>query len=246
MSRKTKSSTPVSEARFTPPALALAICRRIDDMRESARLPRPEVILEPSAGCGSFVAAARTIWPGAAIYAVEPLSQYREVLLATGADSVHVGALEDFGREIGPDLIIGNPPFTLAEAHVRLLRPMLPVTGTLAFLLRINFYGGRDRVSFWREHQEDCMLPIAPRPSFGKNEHGKKGTDGTEYATFVWGSLGPGVGGRCHRGPHIIPADGEVWGDAPDPLPAAAAIADPSTADFFVEPTVSASAVDFE
>src|SRR6266511_3303810 len=81
-------------------------------------------------------------------------------------------------------LVVGNPPFRQAQAHVEAALDLLRVGDRLAFLLRLNFLGSRDRVRFWRRPGLESVQTIAPRPSFGLNKHGKPGSDGTEYALF--------------------------------------------------------------
>ncbi len=126
---------------FTPPDLALAICGLIKSNYDTAGvLSRPEAqILEPSAGQGAFVQAARQTWPGAWIDAVEIFDE-RAMLEKAGASSVLIvdfltspiddddpfsatkGVSAGFklsDSAIGYDLCVGNPPFRKAEQFVR-------------------------------------------------------------------------------------------------------------------------------
>jgi hypothetical protein len=97
---------------------------------------------------------------------------------------------EDFLRvEVGKfDLVVMNPPYSEAQAHVEHAIRHLKPGGTCAALLRIGFACTKKRRAFRVGHPFD-FYPLATRPSF----HGKEGgTDSCEYAWFVFG----GGGGR--------------------------------------------------
>lgn len=85
----------------------------------------------------------------------------------------------NFGE--GYDLIISNPPYSLAQEF---LTKALEIAGKtpVAFLLRLNFLGGQKRAAFWREHEPDQIWISPRRPSFTGG-----GTDATEYAWMLWG-----------------------------------------------------------
>ncbi len=77
------------------------------------------------------------------------------------------------------DLIITNPPFSLAQEF---LEKSLNESDFVAYLLRINFLGSKKRkVFFDKIGTPDKMFVLSKRPSFTG-----KGTDSTEYAWFVW------------------------------------------------------------
>jgi SAM-dependent methyltransferase len=163
----------VSDAYFTPEPLALAITERLADLGV-----RPARILEPSSGGGAFVRAARTTWSPARIVAVDIHESCR--LFAPGAEF----RCGDFLAQTDPegfDLVLGNPPFCDAQAHVEHARRMLRSGGIVAFLLRLSFLGSADR-------KELCAGPgryvaqIVPRPSFTSDG----ATDSSEYALFMW------------------------------------------------------------
>lgn len=171
----------------TPDALALAICKRL-----SAVVAEPRFLVEPSAGTGSFVRAVKATWPETWVEAVEVNPDHAGHLVAADADFV---ATDDWpkwadasvaGQRGSPDLILGNPPFRQAQEHIEAGLRWLGEGGRLAFLLRLNFLGSSSRVGFWGQPGLESVSVIAPRPSFGLNKKGKPGTDGTEYALFVW------------------------------------------------------------
>jgi hypothetical protein len=170
----------------TPLRLAHAICSRL---RSTFRDWVPEEVLEPSAGLGAFVRAARAAWPDAQVLANEIDRGFHRTLLQSGAHVVHHEDWLKLGRTLaeastgaGPrHLILGNPPFRFARQHIEAaLSAMLP-DDRLCFLLRLNFLGSSDRVEFWKQPGLQSVATIAPRPSFTG-----KGSDGTEYAVFTW------------------------------------------------------------
>lgn len=107
----------------------------------------------------------------------------------------HNEGLPDFKRSDNPlfahngaepvrdrfDLIIANPPYSIALEFIEAALSMRKSQGVVAFLLRINFLGSQERADWHRAHP--CKLYVLPRrPSFTGG-----GTDATEYAWFVWG-----------------------------------------------------------
>ncbi len=154
---------------YTPDALALECCRVLarDVVGTS-----PRCILEPSSGGGAFVRAADTTWPAAEIAAVD-VNPGQWVQYVMPFESYPI---TDF------DLIVGNPPYLLAEQHIRLAMSKLERGGVLAFLLRVNFLGSRARAALWKDHPISSFYVIRPRPSFTGGQ-----SDATEYALFVWG-----------------------------------------------------------
>lgn len=112
------------------------------------------------------------------------------------------------------DIIITNPPFSLAQEF---LIKSLREAPFVAYLLRINYFGSQYRKDFWDNNKPTHLFPLSKRPCFvwickghkKKNiksckrkysvgyldlcECGCKvgsGTDSTEYAWFVWDRLG--------------------------------------------------------
>ena len=188
---------------FTPLPLAEAICRRLFETVSAV-----DEVIEPSAGAGAFVRAARCTWPTATIRAVEPNAGAKKDLVDAGANSVERAtwedsrALEGVGRLERRILVVGNPPFLLGEEHVRIALNRMghsPTTGPrprwLAFLLRASFLAGdrRSRGLHMSVGGLRYVWHIAGRPSFTGD--GKR--DGAEYAVLVWqaGFSGPFEGG---------------------------------------------------
>lgn len=202
----------------TNPGLALAIVDRLlgKDADTASPLIVPHTnysVCEPSAGVGVFVKAVKSRID-CAVTAVECNPAFGKKLLQSGADNVEIG--DWLLHEGSYDLIIGNPPFNEAEYHVRhAVRQLKPGTGRLAYLLRLNFLGSMERTDFWAKYRPIKVYAITPRPDFLTpeltpvlNKHGKKGTDATEYALFVWSRGGVAVYDKkhayCELGSHIL------------------------------------------
>ncbi len=126
-------------------------------------------ILEPSAGRGAIVR-------GLLAYGASP---YR--LAACELDSARYHHLYNQHPEIGHshgdfadyartgaryDLIVMNPPFSLAEQHIRLACSLLAPGGTVAALVRLAFLAeSQTRAGFRRDLPHD-RLELVKRPSF--------------------------------------------------------------------------------
>lgn len=136
-------------------------------------------VLEPSAGRGAWVRAARQIEPSHVV-ACDIDSDRMPDLSQEACEPVLADfATHEFGRRF--DAIIGNPPFVHAEAHVRRALGLRDPVGVVAFLLRLAFLESKDRMPFWREHPASKVYVLSERPSFTGGQ-----TDNSAYAIFAW------------------------------------------------------------
>jgi len=165
----------------TPLKLAQAICKRLSEV-----IPVPISLIEPSAGIGHFVAAAREFWSKADITAVELREECKGQLEGCGATRVIFDTWESANLEKVPvpDLIVGNPPYELALPHLELALKRVSPGGHVALLLRMAFLNSQERVrELWDKKKGfRYLLPLAQRPSYtgdGKSEH-------SEYAVYVF------------------------------------------------------------
>lgn len=152
-------------------------------------------ILEPHVGAGAWARAAKH-WGARHVVGIDlnPLAEGFDACDTAfrGRDSLKV-------TEVQVDWILGNPPYDEAEVHIRHALELRPRLG-VAFLLRLNFLGGKARAKgLWQEHWPDDVLPVVPRPSFAKTviwveskkRPGKlvkktRDHDSCEYGLFVW------------------------------------------------------------
>lgn len=89
--------------------------------------------------------------------------------------------LDFFEHEGEYDLIITNPPFSLAQEFIEHSMSMAP---TVIMLLRLNFLGSQARHEFWKQFPPDGLIILSKRPSFTG-----KGTDSSDYAWFIWSDI---------------------------------------------------------
>ena len=86
------------------------------------------------------------------------------------------------------DLVIGNPPYGLAEEFVRQSLNVLCEGGRCFFLLRLAFLESKKRhLGLFTDFQPKRVYVLSRRPSFfSSSEDGKKTTDAMAYAMFLW------------------------------------------------------------
>lgn len=130
--------------------------------------------LDPAAGPGVFGDVVRATWPRCRVDSIEPRAEETAGLKAKcrPGERVYADDLVTFadwraarGRS-GPyyGLIIGNPPFSLAQLFVETLRPMLTEGGRLVLLLPTRWANrGEDRAA-WLHTRETviCLCGVAP------------------------------------------------------------------------------------
>lgn len=203
----------------TPTVLAQAIVHRL--IEDGIINPETQSrVLEPSAGSGNFVRALAE-QGFSNITAVEP--QLKSFLKLEKSKVPGLTARQETLEEFlqGPlfhrfPLIVGNPPFSLGESHVRLCFDHLTEGGIMAMLLPLPFFVSEGRRELWEETDLFRVYPLRQRPSFTKTfkcpECSKKvsvpseekypkwctscdpaqllkpssSSDSVTYATFVW------------------------------------------------------------
>ncbi len=86
---------------------------------------------------------------------------------------------KDFFEHIeSTDLILSNPPFSIAKEFID---HSLKLSNTCIMLMRINYLGSIGRHVWWKENTPTALHVLSKRPSFTG-----KGTDATDYAWYVW------------------------------------------------------------
>lgn len=141
--------------------------------------------LEPSAGEGAIIRAVKARRTDIVWTAVEMREECRVDLTAC-ADVVSIADFREWRPDGRPfELVLGNPPFTLAS---RFISHALEVGERVVFLLRIGFLASEKRCSFFRKVGVPDIHIIPDRPSFTGT-----GSDATDYA---WAEFRPGWAGR--------------------------------------------------
>jgi hypothetical protein len=139
----------------------------------------PGSILDIGAGDGAWGQAARDRYPAAHLRGVE----LRSLPMPRAYDAWYVG---DFTR-VAPalpavDLVIGNPPFGIAEECIRLALDRLNFGGCAVFLLRLAFLESQRRAGgLFHEHPPELVSVCASRPQF----YGAT-TGVTAFAFYRW------------------------------------------------------------
>jgi hypothetical protein len=173
-------------------------------------------VIEPAAGQGNFIRALKISFPSDVIYHAHELQAKYAPLLQSVASYVTIGdwakGCIDEADARGPVpgcepmvLVIGNPPYNLAEEFV--LNSFMPLVDGeyVAFLLRVNFLAGKARAKeFYPKAGLKYVLPFDGRPKFRPGKNGKMGSDATEYAMFMFQ--------KGYKGPATIP-DGRISQD---------------------------------
>ena len=162
------------DAYYTPDALASACVSVVPFSGEG-------LVLEPSVGGGAFARAVRARWPRAFVTGLDANPE------APGRSDVHYFVPGDalaWRPMPPPNLIVGNPPYTDAEAHVQWALDTVAQGGTVGMLLRLAFLETKKRRAFWARWGSylDTVYVLAERPSFLAN--GKH--DSCAYGWFVW------------------------------------------------------------
>lgn len=148
----------------------------VDRLLESADLPAGKW-LEPAAGDGAIVHAVNARGASDIDWQLcELRPECRPQLEGLGRVTVGDFLSANYERD-SFDVVITNPPFSLAEKFIRKALLCAPY---VAMLLRLNFLGSAERhLLFWKHMPDVYVLPN--RPSFTG-----RGTDSTEYCWMVW------------------------------------------------------------
>lgn len=181
-----------NDAYYTPLRHALAICRWL-----ALRIPAPRTILEPAAGGGNWVTAARQVWPKARIdrWDIDPdawglCEDLRPDEHAEQGDFRELAArAADAGKTW--DLVLGNPPYTGDLRGWVQLSMALAVHG-VGYLLLDSFTGAAARIPwFTGEGRPRTICKTLPRPTW--EGPGKRGSPAKQDSvTILWpGQDGP-------------------------------------------------------
>lgn len=166
------------DAYYTPDAVALRCVRWL-----SLRIPTPRRIVEPSVGGGSWVRAVRQVWPAALVDAYDVNPAAPGLALADRAEVADWLTV----RPQGWDLVLGNPPYDLADRHIT---HSVRAGSGVALLLRETITGG---VARWRDLWSRCppawIGKLPERVTWeGASSHDSPDTVG--HVLMVWGSGG--------------------------------------------------------
>ena len=85
-------------------------------------------------------------------------------------------------RDVGFDIAITNPPFNIAMEVIQKALKDVRAGGLVIMLLRLNFFGSRERQGFFQKNMPVLTYVHTKRPKFLNTG----GTDSIEYMHCVW------------------------------------------------------------
>ena len=183
----------------TPIPLAvrgIEIANRYWHQSDWARDPvgEPNRVLDPSMGTGPYGVAGKIVLPNATVYGldiqyrdqIDP-AVYRRIRRLSFLD-MPVPKDEKTRWKYWPqrfDLIVTNPPFSLAEEFINKGLELLVSGGVLCLLLKAEFYcgmGRNERLFNAGKHPHYIVVPYRTRVSFDGT--GRSNTH--DYVYYVW------------------------------------------------------------
>lgn len=133
-----------------------------------------DTALDPAAGEGALLREL-----SCDRYAYEIREECRMALEDITVTTIICDALVGTPSERAVDLVVCNPPYSLAREFVSTFRY---VGRTSAFLLRLGFLASQRRAPRWSENPPAHVLVLSSRPSFT----GDGKTDNSDYCWAVW------------------------------------------------------------
>ena len=174
------------EAHFTPLPVAaqafLSLATAID----------PRVVVDLGAAAGGLGQAVGVAWPEACRIGVEIRSSEADNVRA----NYHEAIIDDLLRPMvlhrvagrRPDLLVSNPPFSLALEFVQLALSVVAPGGHVAFLTRSTWGDHESVESFLRARPPVLELTIGGRVSMSQ---AGRACDQFGYQWLVWAAAGP-------------------------------------------------------
>lgn len=144
---------------------------------------RRKIVLDAGSGDGRWLDQAAKNWPNSRRIGVELRNLPQPA-------SAHVWVpRQDFltyapeHPDLRPDLVVMNPPFSLAEEFIRHAWAISSDHGAIVAFTRLELLAGQTRgKSFWPSHPADRVYVLTERPSFTNDGV----TDNTEYMVCTW------------------------------------------------------------
>jgi hypothetical protein len=154
----------------------------IENFLDHYSLDRMLDFLEPCAGSGNICSVIRSKYPEVHITANE-LNPIENTNLKNIANMVHNYDFVEYPRgiHVAPDVIMSNPPFSLAIPIIEKCFEIASTNTTIVMLLRTSILESKRRYDFWQKHPVNHLYVLSHRPSFNGN-----GTDNCSYSWFVW------------------------------------------------------------
>lgn len=166
--------------RYYTPAHVARRCVRLLDLAPGS------TVLEPHVGSGAWVHALRELVPDVRIIGidVDPSADgLRLVDRAIVADFLVDDSWKSDLTSCPIDAVVGNPPYSDAEAHVR---RAFEFADTTAYVLRATFLESRRRIPLLRDHPPARVFRFAERIRFLERGRPMRGGDSCGHALVTW------------------------------------------------------------
>lgn len=175
----------INDAYYTPSDVARACVQVVSPL-----IAYRQSVLEPHAGGGSFFDELFFQRPDVqlAVNDVNPATPSLSIAVLRGVEATS-GNFLDMTEKV--DWVVGNPPYTDAQAHVE--HALSLANEGVAFLLRLAFLESAKRHPFWQENPPYQVHILSKRPSFTGG-----GTDSAAYAFFIWQKRRPQAPATLH------------------------------------------------
>lgn len=181
---RTKSDRPRSQRDFyeTPIELCeMALTLLYDDLNL-----QPSSILDPGCGTGNWGKAVRNTWNEyPLLFGVDLNFEVSENIY----DSLFKQNYLNYISHLKFGLIVGNPPYSLAEEFIQKSLSLVQDDGYIFFLLRLDFLASQKRLAtLYNLYPKTGLRTVyvsSRRPSF-YSTNGKHTVDTLEYAMYLW------------------------------------------------------------
>jgi hypothetical protein len=148
---------------------------------------RPNMILDPGCGNGRWGNSVRRTWKNDPL--IHGIDLSVDLPSLTRYNIVTTGDYLTFEIVNRYDLIVGNPPYSLAEEFIDKSLGLVKDGGFVFFLLRLDFLASQRRLaSLYNVYPKSGLNAVyvsSRRPSF-YSTNGKHTVDTLEYAMFLW------------------------------------------------------------
>lgn len=155
---------------YTTPELAQVI---VSVLIKHGDLVAGDRVLDPCVGLGAFSNAVKLAVPDSKVTTID---MDPDVEADIHADFLMIPCRGHY------NLVVSNPPFSLAQRFVEKSVGMCDPRGTVAFLMLLQFLGSSGRRNFFEDYPLASVDVIRPRPSFAEDGS----TDMREYGLFRW------------------------------------------------------------
>lgn len=173
------SNRPRKESDFYPTPIELA---RVA-LEKFPENEKPLFILDPGAGDGIWGKVCKDVFSDHLLYGVDirELSHPCQYDIWVNKDYL------DYDFPLKFNLVIGNPPYSLAEEFIRKSFELLTPDGYIYFLLRLEFLASKKRyLGLFKDFKPNKIIVCSRRPSFFTTKSGGHTTDAIDYCMILW------------------------------------------------------------